>query len=109
MQRFTTAKFMLGLFIFFGWLVVVAAVIIFPLPIWQTPIWTRVAAFVATCLYGFMIVGIGQMGLAQIATAENTGRMVELLEASLKRKGDPAATVAFGAPKIEPVLTRPRS
>jgi hypothetical protein len=48
------------------------------------------------------------MGLAQIATAENTKRMIELLEASQKGVNEQGRTVARNAPRIEPVLTVPR-
>lgn len=107
MQRFTTAKFMLGLFILVGWIVVVIAVIAFFLPL-QTALWIKIAGLVAGCLNGFLLIAVGQMGLAQIATAENTKRMVEILETSSRGIGAHHPTASNKASKVEPVLTKPR-
>jgi hypothetical protein len=45
---------------------------------------------------GFLIIGIAQMGLAQIATAENTGQMLEIMrkKAQLAFQDSPASVKA---------------
>jgi len=107
MQRFTTAKFMLGLFIFAGWIVVAVAVVAFFLPLQAAP-WIKIAGLLAGSLNGFLLVAVGQMGLAQIATAENTRRMVELFEASSGGMNTKYPPPAKQAPKVEPTLSKPK-
>jgi len=108
MQSFTTAKFVLGLIVLVGWIVVAIAVIVFFLPLFEAALWAKVAGLVAVSLFGLMTVAAGQMGLAQIATAENTKRMIELLEASQQGTHTAYPAVARTRPKIEPILTKPK-
>ncbi|WP_415254254.1 hypothetical protein [Sulfitobacter sp.] len=107
MQRFTTAKFILGLIVFVGWVVVAIAVIVFFLPFFEVALWIKILGLVGGSLYGLTTVAVGQMGLAQIATAENTKRMIELLERSQRGINAQSPAVARNGPKIEPMLTKP--
>jgi hypothetical protein len=106
MQRFTTAKLMLALVITVGWVVIAIAAIAFVLPIFPQVFWVKIIGLVAACFSGFMLIAIGQMGLAQIATAENTRRMVELLEASQKGVGKQSHPNESKGPRVEPVIGR---
>jgi hypothetical protein len=108
MQSFTTAKIVLGIVAFIGWIVVVIAVVVFFSPIVPVALWAKIAGLSVSIFFGLLLVAMAQMGLAQIATAENTKRMIELLEASQKGVNEQGRTVARNAPRIEPVLTVPR-
>ena len=106
MQGFATAKFMLGLFIFAGWIVVTLSVIVFFMPI-QAAFWAKLVGLIIGCLNGFLLVAVGQMGLAQIATAENTKRIVEILDASSGTAKRKPPKVARNGPRVEPALSHP--
>jgi hypothetical protein len=108
MQSFTIAKIMLTVVAFIGWIVIVIAVIVFFLPFVQVALTTKISGLSVCIFLGLLLVAMAQMGLAQIATAENTKRMIELLEALHKRMYQQDRTVVSFAPKIEPVPTRPR-
>lgn len=108
MQRFTAAKFMLYFIISIGWLVVAIAVIGFMLASADFGLPITIIGLVAGSLYGITLVAIGQMGLAQIVTAENTARMVKLLEAKFPSLGKPLPADLGGVRRAEPVVSKPR-
>lgn len=108
MQRFTAAKFMLYFLISIGWMVVAIAVIAFFIPFYEMGMPGKILALLVGSLYGIMLVAIGQMGLAQIVTAENTSRMVKLLEAQIPSQSKPLPASLGGARRAEPVVSKPR-
>lgn len=108
MQSFITAKFMLVLVILAGWVVVSLAILLFFVPIFEIALWAKIAGLVAAALSGLFLVALGQMGLATIATAENTKRMIELLEKSQRGGNDKSPTLALRSVKVEPTISKPR-
>lgn len=108
MQSFKTAKFILGLIIIGGWIVVALSVFVFFIPGLELALWTKVVGLIGASLYGLVLVAIGQMGLAQIATAENTKRMVDLLGAGRAITNSSGTVMPARVGKIEPSLTKPK-
>jgi hypothetical protein len=108
MQSYFTAKFMLGFIILIGWIVIAIALIAFIIPIFQQVLWVKVFGLVAGCFSGLTLIALGQMGLAQIATAENTRRIIDLLEASLQGTSKMPYPADGKVQRIEPVLIKPK-
>ncbi|NNK66026.1 MAG: hypothetical protein HKO95_04755 [Rhodobacteraceae bacterium] len=79
LKDFGTAKFVLALVQLFGWLVVAFAAIagIFMA---QEDLVLGIIYAGASALTGIITVAIGQIGIAMIATAENTSSMLELMK-----------------------------
>ena len=93
MGQFSTAKRVFSFLVFFGWVVAAIGVLIFILTFKQMDHWVLAAASGGSIfISGIFTVVAAQMGLAQIATAENTAAIL----AALTRNNQQSA----------PVLTR---
>lgn len=86
MQKFEIAKKMLGVLIFIGWGVVALAIFALVASITTDSQQAVRIGFTgallgsgALAMFGLVIIAVAQMGLAQIATAENTGEMLEIM------------------------------
>ena len=80
MRQFGTAKAVFGFFITVGWIIAALSVILFIYILFKLGFETIVA--LSCCLLfvsGIFTVAAGQMGLAQIATAENTAAILAAL------------------------------
>jgi hypothetical protein len=76
-MQFGTAKAVLGFLAFIGWVLSALGSIAFFYLFTQVGLLSALPA-VAMVAMGLLIVAASQMGLAQIATAENTGALLEL-------------------------------
>ncbi|WP_085307940.1 hypothetical protein [Planktotalea arctica] len=86
MQNFDIAKRMLVVLVIVGWVVVALAVLGFLSSLFGSAKETAEIGFAiallasgALALFGLVIIAIAQMGLTQIATAENTGEMLRIM------------------------------
>jgi hypothetical protein len=96
MQSFQTAKNLLSILMYVGWAFVALCIVAGFVAMNETNV---IFAFIGAGLLsvvGFLIIGIAQMGLAQIATAENTGQMLEIMrkKAQLAFQDSPASVKA---------------
>ena len=92
MRQFGTAKAVFGFFITVGWIIAALSVILFIYILFKLGFETIVA--LSCCLLfvsGIFTVAAGQMGLAQIATAENTAAILAALTQN-NQKNRPAAS-----------------
>jgi len=89
MQSFQTAKNLLLILIYIGWASVALCAIGAISAINQTdlPAIYIIVGAASLSVVGFLIVGIAQMGLTQISTAENTGQMLDIM----RRQGEIAS------------------
>ncbi|MDT8329104.1 MAG: hypothetical protein RQ750_17335, partial [Roseovarius sp.] len=88
MQSFHTAKNVLYILMYVGWTFVTLCALGGLIAIFQSdtsPLLVIVGAFIASVL-GFLIVAIAQMGLSQIATAESTGAMLQIMRENGERE-----------------------
>ena len=79
MQSFQTAKNLLSILMYVGWAFVALCVIAGFVAMSETNVLLALIGAGLLSVVGFLIVGIAQMGLAQIATAENTGQMLDIM------------------------------
>jgi len=79
MRQFNTAKVVLEFIIALGWLVVALGVLAFVYLLTNDGIGGALWAFGIILASGLITVAVAQMGLAQIATAENTAAIYSLL------------------------------
>jgi hypothetical protein len=80
MQSFQTAKNLLSILMYVGWAFVMLCVIAgFVAMSGETNVLLALIGAGLLSVVGFLIIGIAQMGLAQIATAENTGQMLDIM------------------------------
>jgi hypothetical protein len=79
MQSFQTAKNLLTILMYVGWAFVALCVIAGFVAMNETNVLLALIGAGLLSVVGFLIIGIAQMGLAQIATAENTGQMLEIM------------------------------
>jgi hypothetical protein len=110
LQDFRTAKLVLALVQLFGWLVVVFGVIAGFLVAQENPISGVLYAGVSA-LTGIITVAIGQIGIAMIATAENTSSMLELMKQAkpVVRSGKAVDETPFSSETLaEPELNQPK-
>ena len=82
MQNFQTAKNLLSTLIYVGWAFVALCIVAGFVAMDETNVIFAIIGAGLLSIFGFLIVATAQLGLAQIATAENTRRMVVLLEAT---------------------------
>ena len=79
MQSFQTAKNLLSILMYVGWAFVALCVIAGFVAMGETNVLLALIGAGLLSVVGFLIIGIAQMGLAQIATAENTGQMLDIM------------------------------
>jgi hypothetical protein len=96
MQSFQTAKSLLYILMYVGWAFVALCVIAGFVAMSETDVLLAFIGAGLLSVVGFLIIGIAQMGLAQIATAENTGQMLEIMRknAQLASQESPASVKA---------------
>jgi hypothetical protein len=97
MQSFQTAKNLLSILMYVGWAFVALSVIAGFVAMSETNVLLAFIGAGLLSVVGFLIIGIAQMGLAQIATAENTGQMLEIMRKEaqigyLKRRANKTST-----------------
>lgn len=107
-KSYSTARFVFGLISFLGWVVITLA------PLWVIIAGAASAALGGAGAFGGMIVAIlqaifglciiagGQLGLAQVAVANNTSAILELMRHQQKNTSPP------GAPRTPSARTEPR-
>jgi len=86
MQTYQIAKTMLAVLMYAGWAVVALCIIGGFIVMYETNT-NAFGVIIGVCIAsvsGLLIVAIGQMGLAQIATAENTGEMLQIMRGQVQ-------------------------
>jgi hypothetical protein len=79
MQSFQTAKNLLSILMYVGWAFVELIVIAGFVAMSERNVLLTFIGAGLLSVFGFLIIGIAQMGLAQIAAVENTGQMLEIM------------------------------
>lgn len=104
METYRTARVVHGILIFIGWMTVGISLVTLAIMFakYGSLAWVSAGILIAIAISGVLTVAVSQMGLAQLATAENTDKMVHLLRA-LQQSG-PSETR-----KSPPPLTRPET
>ena len=95
MGKFEVARSVLRALAMIGWGVIALSALTLAAYLFNSPDGTSfliaVIAAGLIAVFGFIIIAVAQMGLAQIATAENTGEMLKIMKAQL---GTPETQVA---------------
>jgi hypothetical protein len=95
MGKFEIARRVLGALAVIGWGVIALSALALTVYLFDAPNETSVLIVVIAAgliaVFGFIIIAVAQMGLAQIATAENTEGMLKIMKAQL---GTPETQVA---------------
>jgi uncharacterized oligopeptide transporter (OPT) family protein len=108
MQSFQTAKNLLSILMYVGWAFVALCAIAGFLAMSETNALIALVGASLLSIVGFLIIGIAQMGLAQIATAENTGQMLEIMrkKSQLASQESPAPV---NAETVNDIFFKPHS
>jgi hypothetical protein len=93
MQSFKTAKFVLALLMVIGWSIITISIVFFSFAAVgifsndsNIALMPMLGASLASAVFGLVNVAIAQMGLAQIATAENTGQILLQLQSQQQER-----------------------
>jgi hypothetical protein len=112
-KSYSTARFVFGLISFLGWVVITLA------PLWVIIAGAASAALGGAGAFGGMIVAIvqaifglciiagGQLGLAQLAVANNTAQILGLIQAQINA-GTPATPQPAPTARKEPWVRKPQ-
>ncbi|CTQ50975.1 hypothetical protein [Jannaschia donghaensis] len=86
METYRTARIVHSVLIFVGWLTTGVSLLTMAIIFAKFGAlgWISAGILLAIAMSGVLTVVVSQMGVAQIATAENTDRMVHLLRAALE-------------------------
>jgi len=113
MQKFEIAKKMLGVLIVIGWGVVALAIFALVASITTDSQQAVRIGFTgallgsgALAMFGLVIIAVAQMGLAQIATAENTGEMLEIMRKQDQSGSQEKQTARPGTKPISPNIIK---
>jgi hypothetical protein len=80
MQSFGAAKFILGLLMVIGWFVFFVAVVGFFIANAAFGMFPSLAGAAVVGMSGLIVIASSQMAMAQIATAENTKEMLNIMQ-----------------------------
>ena len=89
MQSFNTAKFVLAFLMVVGWSIVTVSIVVFSFAAvgtFSNDSNMMLGISLVSAVFGLVNVAIAQMGLAQIATAENTGKILLQLQSQQKER-----------------------
>jgi len=99
MQTYQTAKTMLAVLMYAGWAVVALCIIggFIAMNETNTNAFVVIIGVCIASVSGFLIIAIGQMGLAQIATAENSGEMLQIMRGQVQSASPAMKTTSTSA------------
>lgn len=107
MQTFQTAKTLLTVLMYIGWAFVALCGVAGLIAIDRVGPMAIIGAGLFS-IFGFLVIGVAQMGLAQIATAENTGKMLEIMrgQSPLGPQATPASKTSTTANPVKAIGER---
>jgi hypothetical protein len=89
MQNFQIAKTLLSIVMLGGWVFIALCIVTGFFAINEIGVIFAIIGAGLLSVFGFLIIGIAQMGMVQIATAENTFQMLEIMRKKGQDSPDP--------------------